>query len=235
MVTEPTIVVSGRESRLYMGTEESKEPTGEVRQVSHGKDVKVREMRTAETILNIIQDRGKRKLPLDDVSPNSITQPCTCAHTPSCIEQYLRHLRETARRLCRVNAALSRPPCGESVPIKPAPDFSRKHFYHLFHVFVAATVGFQVQNTVVIKSARCRPSAWRRFILTMNNERFAALVTPVGVTCMKSSSPQYCLASRKLNSIATIYKQFVARQYWLWSCASARLFSNQLRENRGYH
>lgn len=38
-----------------------------MRQVSHGKDVKVREMRTAETILNIIQDRGKRKLPLDDV------------------------------------------------------------------------------------------------------------------------------------------------------------------------
>jgi len=38
-----------------------------VRQVSHGKDVKVREMRTAETILNIIQDRGKRQLPLDDV------------------------------------------------------------------------------------------------------------------------------------------------------------------------
>jgi len=38
-----------------------------VRQVSHGKDVKVREMRTADTILNIIQDRGKRKLPLDDV------------------------------------------------------------------------------------------------------------------------------------------------------------------------
>jgi len=31
-----------------------------VRQVSHGKDVKVREMRTADTILNIIQDRGKR-------------------------------------------------------------------------------------------------------------------------------------------------------------------------------
>src|SRR5437870_10023675 len=27
----------------------------------------VREMRTAETILNIIQDRGRRKLPLDDV------------------------------------------------------------------------------------------------------------------------------------------------------------------------
>jgi len=38
-----------------------------VRQVSHGKDVKVREMRTAETTLNIIQDRGKRQLPLDDV------------------------------------------------------------------------------------------------------------------------------------------------------------------------
>jgi hypothetical protein len=30
-------------------------------------DEKVREMRTAETILNIIQDRGKRGLPLDDV------------------------------------------------------------------------------------------------------------------------------------------------------------------------
>ena len=38
-----------------------------MRQVSHGKDVKVRAMRTAETILTIIQDRGKRKLPLDDV------------------------------------------------------------------------------------------------------------------------------------------------------------------------
>ena len=38
-----------------------------MRQVSHGKDVKVRERRTAETLLNIIQDRGKRKLPLDDV------------------------------------------------------------------------------------------------------------------------------------------------------------------------
>jgi group II intron reverse transcriptase/maturase len=33
----------------------------------HGEDAKVREMRTAETILNILQDRGKRKLPLDDV------------------------------------------------------------------------------------------------------------------------------------------------------------------------
>jgi group II intron reverse transcriptase/maturase len=38
-----------------------------VRQVSYAKDAKVREMRTAETILNIIQDRGKRRLPLDDV------------------------------------------------------------------------------------------------------------------------------------------------------------------------
>ena len=50
-----------------MGTEESKKPNGEVRQVSHGKDVKVREMRTAKTLLTIIQDRGKRQLPLDDV------------------------------------------------------------------------------------------------------------------------------------------------------------------------
>ena len=33
----------------------------------YGEDVKVREMRTAETILTIIQDRGKRQLPLDDV------------------------------------------------------------------------------------------------------------------------------------------------------------------------
>ena len=54
-----SIGVSGRESRVH-GTEESKQPNGEVRQVSHGKDVKVREMRTADTILNIIQDRGKR-------------------------------------------------------------------------------------------------------------------------------------------------------------------------------
>jgi hypothetical protein len=52
---------------VYTGTEESKQPNGEVRQVSHGQDVKVREMRTAETILNIIHDGGKRKLPLDDV------------------------------------------------------------------------------------------------------------------------------------------------------------------------
>jgi len=38
-----------------------------VRQVSPGKDVKVRARRTADTILTIIQDRGKRKLPLEDV------------------------------------------------------------------------------------------------------------------------------------------------------------------------
>ena len=45
------------------GTEESQKPKGEVRQVSHGKDVKVRERRTAATILTMLQDRGKRKLP----------------------------------------------------------------------------------------------------------------------------------------------------------------------------
>ena len=42
-------------------------PNGEVRQVSHVKDEKVSGMLTAESYLNIIQDRGKRKLPLDDV------------------------------------------------------------------------------------------------------------------------------------------------------------------------
>src|SRR5712692_7392760 len=41
--------------------------TGEVGQVSHGKDEKVSGMLTAESYLNIILDRGKRKLPLDDV------------------------------------------------------------------------------------------------------------------------------------------------------------------------
>ena len=61
-----SIVVRGRESRPH-GEEESKNTQGEVRQVSYGKDGKVREMRTADTILNIILDRGKRKLPLDDV------------------------------------------------------------------------------------------------------------------------------------------------------------------------
>jgi hypothetical protein len=33
-----------------MGTEESKKPEGEGKQVSYGKDAKVREMRTADTI-----------------------------------------------------------------------------------------------------------------------------------------------------------------------------------------
>ena len=38
-----------------------------MRQVAHGKDVKGRERRTAETILNIIQDRGQQQRPLDAV------------------------------------------------------------------------------------------------------------------------------------------------------------------------
>jgi len=50
-----------------MGTEEQKKPNGEGKQVSHEEDAKVREMRTADTILNIIHDRGKRRLPLEDV------------------------------------------------------------------------------------------------------------------------------------------------------------------------
>ena len=41
---------------VYTGTEEVKKPNGDVRQVSHGKDGKVREMRRAKTILTIIQD-----------------------------------------------------------------------------------------------------------------------------------------------------------------------------------
>src|SRR2546429_9825952 len=36
---------------------------------------------------------------------------------------------------------------------------------------------------------------------TVSHDKFAAFVTPVGVTFMKSSRPQYCLASLKLNSI----------------------------------
>ena len=59
----PTVTEPQEESAdgkaVYTGTEESQQPTGEVRQVSHGKDVKVREMRRAETILNIIEDQGK--------------------------------------------------------------------------------------------------------------------------------------------------------------------------------
>ena len=46
---------------------ESKKPKGEVRQVPHVWDEKVSGMLTAESYLNIIQDRGKRQLPLDDV------------------------------------------------------------------------------------------------------------------------------------------------------------------------
>ena len=50
-----------------MGTKESKKPNGEGKQVSYEKDEKVSGMRTAESYLNIIQDRGRRGLPLDDV------------------------------------------------------------------------------------------------------------------------------------------------------------------------
>src|SRR5437879_2147350 len=57
-----SIGVCGREQvTVYTGTEESKKPNGEVRQVSHVRDEKVREMRTADTMLNIIQDRGQRQ------------------------------------------------------------------------------------------------------------------------------------------------------------------------------
>ena len=45
---------------VYTGTEEQKKSNGEVRQVSYGQDVKVREMRSAETFLDMIQDCGKR-------------------------------------------------------------------------------------------------------------------------------------------------------------------------------
>ena len=56
----PTVTEPQEESAdgkaVYTGTEESKQPKGEVRQVSHGKDGKVRERRRAKTILTIIQD-----------------------------------------------------------------------------------------------------------------------------------------------------------------------------------
>jgi len=65
-VTEPP-EESADGKAVHTGREEEKQPKGEVRQVSHGKDATGREMRTAETILNILQDRGKRPLPLDDV------------------------------------------------------------------------------------------------------------------------------------------------------------------------
>jgi len=58
---------SGDGKAVSTGTEaRSKKPTGEGKQVSHGQDVKGRERRTAETILTLLQDRGKRQLPLDD-------------------------------------------------------------------------------------------------------------------------------------------------------------------------
>src|SRR5713101_3074502 len=67
----PTVTEPQEESAdgkaVYTGTEESKKPKGEVRQVSPVKDEKVSRMLTAESYLNILQDRGKRTLPLDDV------------------------------------------------------------------------------------------------------------------------------------------------------------------------
>ncbi len=54
-VTEPQ-EESADGKAVYTGTEECKKPNGDVRQVSHGKDGKVREMRRAKTILTIIQD-----------------------------------------------------------------------------------------------------------------------------------------------------------------------------------
>jgi hypothetical protein len=59
MVTEPQ-EESADGKAVDTGTEESKEPTGEVRQVSHGQDGKVRERRSADTLLHMIHDRGKR-------------------------------------------------------------------------------------------------------------------------------------------------------------------------------
>src|SRR5215831_9815195 len=58
MVTEPQ-EESADGRAVYTGTEEKKKSKGEVRQVSYGQDAKVREMRRAETILNIIEDQGK--------------------------------------------------------------------------------------------------------------------------------------------------------------------------------
>ena len=51
------VVVRGRESRLH----------GEGGQVTDIPDDEVREMRNAETVLSVIQERGKRGLPLEDV------------------------------------------------------------------------------------------------------------------------------------------------------------------------
>ena len=59
LVTEPQ-EESADGQAVHTGTEESKQPNGEVRQVAHGKDVKGRERRTADTLLHMIHDRGKR-------------------------------------------------------------------------------------------------------------------------------------------------------------------------------
>jgi hypothetical protein len=58
-VTEPQ-EESADGKAVYTGTEESKEPNGDVRQVSHGQDGKGRERRSADTLLHMIHDRGKR-------------------------------------------------------------------------------------------------------------------------------------------------------------------------------
>jgi hypothetical protein len=65
-VTEPQ-EESADGQAVHPGREAYKTPTGEVRQVSHGKDATVRARRTAETLLHMLQDRGTRQLPLDDV------------------------------------------------------------------------------------------------------------------------------------------------------------------------
>jgi hypothetical protein len=65
-VTEPQ-EESADGKAVHTGREAYKKPKGEVRQVSHAQDAKGRERRTAETILNILQDRGQRQLPLEDV------------------------------------------------------------------------------------------------------------------------------------------------------------------------
>src|SRR4029450_5714313 len=62
-----SVVVRRRESRLHGRRGEKRSPTAKGSRFPHGKDKKVREMRTAETILNIIRERGKKKLPLEDV------------------------------------------------------------------------------------------------------------------------------------------------------------------------
>ena len=65
-VTEPQ-EESADGKAVHTGREAYKKPKGAVRQVSHEPAATGRERRTAETILNILQDRGKRQLPRDDV------------------------------------------------------------------------------------------------------------------------------------------------------------------------